>query len=246
MKKLVLLIAFLAVSCSSPAPTAPPEDPKVAGWRTRAQGITIVRDDWGMPHIYGKTDADVGVRPDLRAGRRRLQPRRDELPELHGPAGRGRRRGRDLARPADEALHRSRRSEGAVPGQPRLAEEADGRLGRRPELLPRNASPGEAARRSRSSSRGWRSASARAASAATSSACRLRSSRRSMAVPRPRQLTARANRARALDVSRRADRVERLRHRAGEFRVGQGAALDQPAHVVLLPRGSADGRARRG
>ena len=59
MKKLVLLLAFLAVSCSSPAPTAPPEDPKVAGWRTRAQGITIVRDDWGVPHIYGKTDADV-------------------------------------------------------------------------------------------------------------------------------------------------------------------------------------------
>ena len=40
-------------------PDRAPRDPKVAGWRTRAQGITIVRDDWGVPHIYGKTDADV-------------------------------------------------------------------------------------------------------------------------------------------------------------------------------------------
>ena len=58
MKKLVLVLAFVAVSCSS-TPSAPAEDPKLAAWRTRAQGITIVRDDWGVPHIYGKTDADV-------------------------------------------------------------------------------------------------------------------------------------------------------------------------------------------
>jgi acyl-homoserine-lactone acylase len=59
MRKLALLLAFVAVSCSSTATIAPAEDPKVAAWRTRAQGITIVRDDWGVPHIYGKTDADV-------------------------------------------------------------------------------------------------------------------------------------------------------------------------------------------
>jgi acyl-homoserine-lactone acylase len=59
MKKFVLLLAFVAVSCSPAASTAPPADPKVDALRTRAQGITIVRDDWGVPHIYGKTDADV-------------------------------------------------------------------------------------------------------------------------------------------------------------------------------------------
>ncbi len=59
MKKLVALLSLVViVSCSS-QPAAPPEDPRVAGWRDRAQGITIVRDDWGVPHIYGKTDADV-------------------------------------------------------------------------------------------------------------------------------------------------------------------------------------------
>ena len=33
--------------------------PEEAAWRARAHGVTIVRDDWGMPHIYGKTDADA-------------------------------------------------------------------------------------------------------------------------------------------------------------------------------------------
>ena len=28
-------------------------------WAKQARGITIVRDDWGIAHIYGKTDADV-------------------------------------------------------------------------------------------------------------------------------------------------------------------------------------------
>ena len=80
-----------------------------------------------------------GVRHDLRAGRGRLQSHRDELPELDGPAGGGRRRERDLSRPADEAVHRSRAAEGAVRGEPGLAEGADGRVGRRPELLPVHA-----------------------------------------------------------------------------------------------------------
>src|SRR6185295_16280930 len=42
-------------SCAS-QPNATPE---VAAWQTRADGITIIRDDWGVPHVYGKTDADV-------------------------------------------------------------------------------------------------------------------------------------------------------------------------------------------
>ncbi len=31
----------------------------MAAWKTRADGVTIIRDDWGIPHIYGTTDADV-------------------------------------------------------------------------------------------------------------------------------------------------------------------------------------------
>lgn len=32
---------------------------EVARWEAQAQRITIYRDNWGIPHIYGKTDADA-------------------------------------------------------------------------------------------------------------------------------------------------------------------------------------------
>src|SRR5438093_2779699 len=31
----------------------------VARWEKQAKKITIIRDNWGIPHIYGKTDADA-------------------------------------------------------------------------------------------------------------------------------------------------------------------------------------------
>ncbi|MCC7126368.1 MAG: penicillin acylase family protein [Acidobacteria bacterium] len=58
MKKLAVLLFVLVAACSS-QPAAPPVDPQVAAWQQRADGITIIRDDWGVPHIYGKTDADA-------------------------------------------------------------------------------------------------------------------------------------------------------------------------------------------
>ncbi|MCB0280136.1 MAG: penicillin acylase family protein, partial [Calditrichaeota bacterium] len=30
-----------------------------ASAEAQAKGITIIRDNWGVPHIYGKTDADA-------------------------------------------------------------------------------------------------------------------------------------------------------------------------------------------
>jgi acyl-homoserine-lactone acylase len=58
MKKLIVLAAISLSACA--AQTAPqPVNPDVAKFQQRAQGITIIRDDWGVPHIYGKTDADV-------------------------------------------------------------------------------------------------------------------------------------------------------------------------------------------
>jgi acyl-homoserine lactone acylase PvdQ len=32
---------------------------EVARWKKQAQNVTILRDTWGVPHVYGKTDADV-------------------------------------------------------------------------------------------------------------------------------------------------------------------------------------------
>jgi len=31
----------------------------IARWNRRAQNVTIIRDDWGIAHVYGKTDADA-------------------------------------------------------------------------------------------------------------------------------------------------------------------------------------------
>ncbi|MBK7598748.1 MAG: acylase [Acidobacteria bacterium] len=55
MKKFVLIFAVICVSCLSK--TAP--DKEVAGWERQAASVNIVRDDWGIAHIYGKTDADT-------------------------------------------------------------------------------------------------------------------------------------------------------------------------------------------
>jgi acyl-homoserine-lactone acylase len=56
MKKLLLVFAIVSTACTTPRPELPPE---VAAWEARAGGITIIRDDWGIPHVYGKTDADA-------------------------------------------------------------------------------------------------------------------------------------------------------------------------------------------
>ncbi len=55
MKRLVLALAVLAVSCSPRAAA----DTSASALDQRAANVTIVRDDWGIPHVFGKTDADA-------------------------------------------------------------------------------------------------------------------------------------------------------------------------------------------
>ena len=52
---LASLIAIPAVA----AETQPPTPAEIARWQREAKRVTIIRDDWGIAHIYGKTDADV-------------------------------------------------------------------------------------------------------------------------------------------------------------------------------------------
>src|SRR3989454_12120282 len=41
-------------------PTSHATNPReVARWERQARNVTIIRDDWGIPHVYGKTDADA-------------------------------------------------------------------------------------------------------------------------------------------------------------------------------------------
>ncbi len=54
MKKGILTLLLVCVAC------APQETSvEVAAWEAQAQSVTIIRDDWGVPHIYGETDADA-------------------------------------------------------------------------------------------------------------------------------------------------------------------------------------------
>lgn len=54
MKRLLLLL-LLPLSVT----TQPFRSSEVARWKQQAQRTTIIRDRWGIPHVYGKTDADA-------------------------------------------------------------------------------------------------------------------------------------------------------------------------------------------
>ena len=57
MKKLFFVFA-IALSLSSSASTSG-QNPESQRWAQQARNVTIVRDDWGIAHVYGKTDADA-------------------------------------------------------------------------------------------------------------------------------------------------------------------------------------------
>ena len=54
--QLSLLLAIL-FTCSLSA--QPFTDTEIAAWKKQANGIQIIRDNWGVPHIYAATDADA-------------------------------------------------------------------------------------------------------------------------------------------------------------------------------------------
>ncbi len=53
--KIRLLLLAAAAACTPAAPT----NPDLARWEAHAKTTTIIRDNWGVPHVYGKTDADA-------------------------------------------------------------------------------------------------------------------------------------------------------------------------------------------
>ena len=55
MKKLPLL---LVLSCA-PITAERAQIPEPARWEREADRVTIVRDDWGIAHVHGRTDADA-------------------------------------------------------------------------------------------------------------------------------------------------------------------------------------------
>jgi acyl-homoserine-lactone acylase len=58
MKNVVLILALAGLSCSTQG-AGGDISAEARSAQRRAESITIIRDDWGIPHIYGKTDADT-------------------------------------------------------------------------------------------------------------------------------------------------------------------------------------------
>lgn len=54
MKKLFFLLLLPASLCSQSF-----HKQEISRWEKQAKQVTIIRDNWGIPHIYGKTDADA-------------------------------------------------------------------------------------------------------------------------------------------------------------------------------------------
>jgi acyl-homoserine lactone acylase PvdQ len=55
MKKLFLLLTVASAAFASQTD----RNPDLARWEQEARNATIIRDDWGIAHVYGKTDADA-------------------------------------------------------------------------------------------------------------------------------------------------------------------------------------------
>src|SRR3984957_4455154 len=55
LKKLALTFACSLACFAFPAP----KEAEVARWEEEARNVTIIRDDWGIAHVYGKSDADA-------------------------------------------------------------------------------------------------------------------------------------------------------------------------------------------
>jgi acyl-homoserine-lactone acylase len=111
--------------------------PDAARWEQEARDVTIMRDDWGIAHVYGKTDADAvfgtiyaQAEDDFNRVETNYINALGRLAEAEGES----RIYRDLRMKLfmdPETVQKRLR------GEPGVAEKIDERLGRRPELLPR-------------------------------------------------------------------------------------------------------------
>ena len=62
MRSLLPLMCFVSMgAAAAQAPASPYKDPAAEAkrWKASAARVTILRDKWGIPHVYGKTDADA-------------------------------------------------------------------------------------------------------------------------------------------------------------------------------------------
>src|SRR4030095_2599220 len=59
MKKPTLLFFFAIALQLNFGASSSGQNSDLQRWERRARNVTIIRDDWGIAHVYGKTDADA-------------------------------------------------------------------------------------------------------------------------------------------------------------------------------------------
>src|SRR5437867_8513742 len=57
MKKFVFVFAVALIFVPHTSQGA--QNPEMKRWEQQARNVTIIRDDWGIAHVSGKTDADA-------------------------------------------------------------------------------------------------------------------------------------------------------------------------------------------
>ena len=73
---IIVLTAFIfinAVFAQGPSTT------EKTRWNNHAKQTKIIRDEWGIPHIYGKTDADASLWINVCTMRRKFSADREEF-----------------------------------------------------------------------------------------------------------------------------------------------------------------------
>ena len=232
----VFLLCFVS-QCFGAQGTSATESER---WEQQARNITIIRDDWGIAHVYGKTDADAvfGVmyaqaEDDFNRVETNYINAMGRLAEAEGES----RIYQDLRM---KLFIDPANAEEAICGQPGVAEEADERFRRRPELLPVQASGSEAAGHS----------AIRAMDGAQLHRRQHRRRHRAVNLSSYEAFYGKAVRRDGATTpeaigERGALGIERHRHRALQHRRASRAAADQSAHLFLLPLRVADGERRR-
>ncbi len=57
--KIFFVVLTVIFSSTSRSAGQAPSKAEISKWTKQAQQVSIIRDNWGIPHIYGKTDADA-------------------------------------------------------------------------------------------------------------------------------------------------------------------------------------------
>ena len=136
----LLLLALLTTGLSAPRTT----DTDTERWQRQAARVTITRDDWGIPHVRGRSDGDAVFGLMYAQGEDDFS--RVEANYLTAL-------GRTAEAEGEDAIWGDLRqrlfvdpdgTQSAVCGKPRVSTNADASLGGRAELLSRDASRNQA------------------------------------------------------------------------------------------------------